>query len=296
MYRHRRFALVFPALYILAALPGTPLHILTAAARRAPALQGGAPADTFHRPLDQILDVNVRDGLVYYRALRAERGRLDRYVTSLNVSTAAYDAWAPEHKIAFWLNAYNAFVLQTVIDHYPIHGRSTAYPANSIRQIPGAFEQVRHRAAGRSVTLDEIEKTILPELKEPRVQLALGRGAVGSGRLRSEAYAGARLTQQLDMIQREFVSEQTMLRIDRTSGQVSVTPIISWHDKELIAAYDKGAAGPLAQRSPVERAIVAFITPHLLPLEREFLQKNEFKVTYHPFDWRLNDLTGGRPQ
>jgi hypothetical protein len=36
--------------------------------------------------------------------------------------------------------------------------------------------------------------------------------------------------------------------------------------------------------------------PHLLPLEKEFLQKNEFKVTYHPFDWRLNDLTGGPPK
>jgi hypothetical protein len=42
--------------------------------------------------------------------------------------------------------------------------------------------------------------------------------------------------------------------------------------------------------------VVAFVAPHLLPLENELLRKNEFKVTYHPFDWRLNDLTGGRPQ
>ena len=32
---------------------------------------------------DQILDLNVRDGFVYYRALKSERGRLDGYVTSL---------------------------------------------------------------------------------------------------------------------------------------------------------------------------------------------------------------------
>ena len=43
-----------------------------------------------------------------------------------------------------------------------------------------------------------------------------------------------------------------------------------------------------------ERAIVAFVTPRLLPLEREFVQKNEFRVTFQPLDWRLNDLTGGR--
>src|SRR5512147_1637646 len=109
------------------------------------------PSENFHRPLDQILDLNVRDGLVYYRALRSERGRLDRYLSSLNVPPATYNGWSREQKMAFWVNAYNAFVLQTVINNYPIHGRSSAYPANSIRQIPGAFEQLRHRAAGRNV-------------------------------------------------------------------------------------------------------------------------------------------------
>jgi hypothetical protein len=212
------------------------------------------------------------------------------------VAPSVYEAWSREHKMAFWLNAYDAFVLQTVIDRYPIKGNSANYPANSIRQIPGAFEQIKHRAAGLSVTLDEIEKTVLPQFREPRLYLALGRGAVGSGRLRSEAFNGDRLTQQLENIQQEFVAEQEMLKIDRAAGQVSVTPIVSWRAAEFIAAYDKGATGPFAERSPIERAIVAFITLRVLPLEREFLQKNEFKVTYHPFDWRLNDLTGGRPQ
>lgn len=256
--------------------------------------QPSALADTLHRPLDQILDTNVRDGFVYYRALKSERGRLDRYAGSLNVTAEAYDAWPREEKMAFWINAYNAFVLQTVVDRYPIRGTSPGYPAGSIRQIPGAFETIRRRAAGRSVTLDEIEKTIVPAFQEPRLQLALGRGAVGSGRLRSEAYTGSRLMEQLASIQKEFVSEQTMVRVDRTAGEVSLTPILSWHEAAFVAAYDSGPTGPFAQRSPIERAALAFIAPNLLPLERDLLQKNAFKVTYHAFDWRLNDLTGGR--
>jgi hypothetical protein len=255
-----------------------------------------ATAEPLHRPLDQILDLNVRDGLVYYRALRSERGRLDRYVSSLNVSAATYQGWSREQKMAFWVNAYNALVLQTVVNNYPIQGRSSLYPPGSIRQIPGAFDKTRHRAAGRTVTLDEIEKTVLPEFKEPRLYLALGRGAVGSGRLRSEAYTAARLPSELDAIASEFVNEQTMLKIDRGTGEVAVTPIISWHEQEFVEAYDKGATGPFAQRSPIERAIIGFITPHLLPLETELVQKNTFKVNFQPFDWQLNDLTGGRPR
>jgi hypothetical protein len=250
--------------------------------------------DALHRPFDQILDLQVRDGLVYYRALRSDRGRLDRYAASLDVPAATYEAWSREQKMAFWVNAYNAFVLQTVINAYPIRGKAAAYPASSIRQIPGAFEKHPHRAAGRRVTLDEIEKTILPEFKDPRLYLALGRGAVGSGRLRSEAFAAARINAQLDAVQAEFVTERVMLAIDRSAELMSVTPILSWHETDFVAAYDKGATGTFSQRSPIERALVAFILPHLLPLEREFVQKNTFRVTYHPFDWRLNDLSGGR--
>jgi hypothetical protein len=250
-----RFASFVAAGCLLVASPVTPVASTI--------VQESPQTEALHRPFDQILDVNVRDGLVYYRALRSDRGRLDRYVASLNVPAATYQSWARERKIAFWLNAYNAFVLQTVVERYPIKGSGKDYPSSS---------------------------------KEPRVYLALGRGAIGSGRLRSEAYSAERVQQQLDATQQEFVSEQTMVRIDRDAGEISVTPIVSWHDAEFIAAYDTGASGPYAQRSPIERALVAFLTPRLLPLEKEFLHKNQFKVTYHPFDWRLNDLTGGRPE
>jgi hypothetical protein len=178
-------------------------------------------SDPFHRALELILDVNVRDGLVYYRALQSTRGPLDRYVASLNVPAATYDAWSREQKMAFWVNAYNAFVLQTVVNRYPIRGTNSAYPAASIRQIPGAFDQMKLRAAGRSVTLDEIEKTILAEFNEPRLSLALGRGAVGSGRLRSEAYTAARLAEQLDSIQTEFVTRSSWRRMARRPANAS---------------------------------------------------------------------------
>jgi hypothetical protein len=241
-----------------------------------------------------VLDVNVRDGLVYYRALRSDRGRLDRYIASLNVAPATYQGWPRDEKIAFWLNAYNAIVLQTVIDHYPIRGKASTYPSSSIRQIPGAFEQAKYRLAGRSLTLDEIEKTVLPEFKDPRLYLALGRGAIGSGRLRSEAYLGEQLTRQLGEVESEFVNHAPMLKIDQLTGRMSVTPIISWREAEFVAAYDKGASGSYGNRSPIERAVIAFVFPHLLRIEREFIEKNEFRMVFHEFDWRLNDLSGGR--
>jgi hypothetical protein len=240
-------------------------------------------ADPLHRPLDQILDVNVRDGLVYYRALKSDRGRLDRYIASLNVPAATYDKWSTGQQMAFWVNAYNAFVLQTVINHYPLSG--------TIKQVPGAFDKNSFRAASRAVTLDQIEKTILPGFKEPRLFLALGRGAVGSGRLRSEAYTAGRLEKQLAELQAEFVTNRNLFQTDRLSNQVSVTPIFSWREADFVAAYADKADPMYAQRSPVEKALIAFVMPNLLPLEKELFQKNAFRVAFLEMDWRLNDLS-----
>jgi hypothetical protein len=240
-------------------------------------------ADPLHRPLDQILDVNVRDGLVYYGALKSDRGRLDRYIASLNVPAATYDKWSKGQQMAFWVNAYNAFVLQTVASRYPLSG--------TIKQIPGAFDRNSFRAANRTVTLDQIEKTILPTFKEPRLYLALGRGAVGSGRLRSEAYTADRLDKQLQELQSELVTNRNLFRADRLANLVSVTPIFSWREAEFVAAYADKADPTFAQRSAIEKAIIAFVMPHLLPLEKELFQKNEFRVAFLEMDWRLNDLS-----
>ena len=258
------------------------------------AQQTPSTADPFHRALDQILDLNVRDGMVYYRALQSSRAGLDRYVASLNVPAETYAGWSQPQQMAFWVNAYNALVLQTVVTHYPVRSKSAEYPAGSIRLIPGAFDKTKHRVAGRTLTLDEIEKTVLPAFKEPRLFLALGRGAVGSGRLRSEAFSADRLTQQLDAVAVDMMTHEQMIKIDRGQGTISLSPIFSWREAEFVAAYDPGATGAFAERSPIERAVIAFIRPRLLPLEKEFVQKNAFRIVFHAFDWRLNDLTGGR--
>ncbi|MGE0041869.1 MAG: DUF547 domain-containing protein [Vicinamibacterales bacterium] len=269
--------------------------LMAAALAVAPAaLQVEGPAvDPLHRPLDQILDVYVRDGLVYYRALRQERGSLDRYVAALGaVAPATLDGWSRERQIAFWMNAYDALVLKTVIDHYPIRGRAEAYPPGSIRQIPGAFERQAFTVAGRRLTLDQIETDVLAGFDDPRVFVGLGRGALGGGRLRSEAYDGTRLEAQLADAAAEVVTRRELVFVDRVDGTLDVNPIFSWRAEAFARAYADRAPAVFAARSPIERAVVAFIQPNLVGAEAAFLEQNQFRMVYHDFDWRLNDLTG----
>ena len=242
------------------------------------------------RLLDESLDLYVRDGLVYYRALKSDRSRLDRYVNALGGAEVA--SRPRDEQIAFWINAYNALALKTVIDNYPIAVRSKEYPARSIRQVPGAFERNAHRVAGKSLTLDQIEQTVLADFGDPRVFLALGRGAIGSGRLRSEAFSASSLERQLTEVANECATRSQCVDINKQANEVRVSSIFSWRQKEFSAVYADKADKLFAGRSPIERAVLALVSPRLLTTEREFLEPNQFKVVYIPFDWSLNDLTG----
>jgi hypothetical protein len=248
--------------------------------------------DPIHRPFEQILDIYVRDGLVYYRALKLERARFDRYVQSLaDTSAATVNGWPPDRQLAFWINAYNAFVLRTVIDNYPIRGKAPEYPANSIRQIAGAFERRTHRAGGRTLTLDALEREVIVPFGDPRALLALGRGANGGGRLKSEAYTSERLDAQLATITSELVTRRELVFVDVANGVMSVNPLFSWREDAFTKLADRAPA-VFKSRSPLERAVLFLIDPLLVPNESEFLRKNTFRMAFHDFDWSLNDLTG----
>ena len=256
----------------------------------APSLGAGQADPVNREKLDELLDLYVRDGYVYYRALKAERGKLDAFVASL--AGVSIESAPPNERMAFWLNAYNAIVLRTVIDHYPIQQRTTTYPARSIRQIPGAFERTQHRVAGRMITLDQIEQDMLSAFHDPRLYFALGRGAVGSGRLRSETFSPDAVERQLVEAAAECANHAQCLEIDRTARRVMVSSIFSWRSDGFIAAYAGASPAAFASRSPIERAVLAFVEPKLLASEKELLLQTAFTVAFKPFDWALNDLTG----
>ncbi|WP_291980962.1 DUF547 domain-containing protein [Luteitalea sp.] len=255
-----------------------------------------SPADVgMHAGLDVILDTYVREGLVYYRALRAERARLDRYVSNLDVPAAAFEAWSRPEQAAFWLNAYNATVLRTVINAYPIKGASAQYPSDSIQHVPGAYVAKRHRIGGRLLSLEDIEKQVLPTFDDPRMYFALGRGSLGGGRLRSEAFTAARLEQQLASVAAECVSRNECFRYDPAADRIEISPIFGWRQAEFTRAWS-GDAEIFAKRSPIELAVLHMVLPHVLPTEARGLRRNTFTLAYSAYDWRLNDLTDGGPR
>ena len=104
----------------------------------------------------------------------------------------------------------------------------------------------------------------------------------------------SRIDAQLEESLKEFATDPCHVAIDRLGQEVRVSPIFGWLEPAFVSAYADGGWTD-SGRTPLERAILTLIEPKLFPSERAFLEQNRFALQYSQFDWRLNDLTGGRP-
>src|SRR5206468_2218859 len=75
-----------------------------------------APELVSHQAWDQIVQAHVRDGQVDYPAIQAGR-KLDGYLGELNRIDPG-KLQSRQHQLAFWINAYNAFAVKGILDHY----------------------------------------------------------------------------------------------------------------------------------------------------------------------------------
>ncbi len=261
-----------------------------------PRREARTSARTLESSFAEVLSYVDDRGLVRYTDLKAHRRVLDDFARQMKgADGTAVASWPAPDQIAFWINAYNGLTLLAVVDHYPIEPSFWAafrFPANSIRQISGVWDELQFDVAGRRLTLDDIEHHILRrDFDEPRIHMALVCAALGCPPLRAEPYSGDRLDAQLDDQSRRFLSNPAKCRIDPGGGVVELSPIFDWYGADFIGRYapTEGFAG----RNPKQAAVLNFISRYVGPRLREFLRSGAYQVRYSGYDWSLNEKNGG---
>ena len=235
------------------------------------------------------------EGLVDYAGLKGNVGKLDDFLRALAaVDAKTYDAWDDGGKVAFWTNAYNALTLKVIVDHYPIQKdllRGLAFPANSVRQIPGAWDKVQFLVRGKKVTLNHIEHEVLrKQFNEPRIHMALVCAAKSCPRLRNEPYTGANLDAQLADQTRTFLAHPKKFRIDREGATMHLSSIFKWFGGDFVKRHAPKEG--YARHDEATRAVLHFAAKHLTGDEAAFVAGTEIKVEYLKYDWSLNEQTG----
>ncbi len=232
-----------------------------------------AAADQLHTPFTALLQRHVNHGVVNYKGLSKDAPALDAYIAALGKAKPGTGAEA----FAYWINAYNAFTLRLILDHFP--------KIESIKDISSGdrWNAKRWFADGRKLSLDAIEHEILRPMGDPRIHFAINCASFSCPDLRDEAYLPSRLDAQLDDATKRFLANTAKgAKVATESGffggkdhNLYVSSIFDWFEED----FDRWTGGVVAfvQRHGPDN-VVAFIKAH----------RKDLDVETFDYDWSLN--------
>ena len=226
----------------------------------------------------------VADGTasqVDYAGFQADAPALAAYLDSLSaVTTAEFAGWSRDQRLAFLINAYNAFTLQLVLTRYP--------DLRSIKDLGSFFSSPWKKRfftlLGTQRSLDDIEHDMIRSpgaYDEPRIHFAVNCASIGCPALPNEAFVAERLDSQLQDGVRRFLSDRSRNRYNRNSGALEVSKIFDWFGGDFkpqfgsvrgfLARYDRLLADSDSARSRI--------------------RNQETKLRFLAYDWNLNSLS-----
>ena len=237
---------------------------------------------------DRVLKQYVTEqGRVDYAALKAHPEDLNRYVRMLGErSPLSHPADFPtrQSKLAYWINAYNAFVVQGVVN---------AWPTDSVRSIHalyGFFWRGKFTAGGERYTLWHIENQFLrKQLPEPRIHFALVCAANSCPRLSRTAYTAENTGRQLEEAARFYFTESRNLTIEVAGNRVWLSKIMDWYRADFESwarAHRPGSSQPLLE----------YVKVYAAPGKAQALASLQNpKISFYEYDWGINDVNAPNP-
>jgi hypothetical protein len=224
---------------------------------------------------DRVLKSYVLDdGTVKYDALKNDFDPLKRFIAAIGaVSPDSHPSLFPSraHKLAYWLNAYNAFVLWVITKEYP--EKKTRLSTEAGRDQ--FFMRTELKAGGRILSLNDIESTMRNQFMEPRIHFAIVCASKGCPWLPRDVFTADKLEEQLESRTGLFLNQERAIQIDRANHEIGVSPIFGWYKQDFGSAMD---------------TLLAFIGKYR-PADREALQQGSWKLHFLDYDWGINEAT-----
>ena len=225
-----------------------------------------APERVSHQAWDRIVLAHVRDGQVDYPAIQAD-GMLDGYLRELNHIDPTKLA-RRQDQLAFWINAYNAFAVQGILDHYSpmtLWGRYRYFIGRD------------YRVGGTTINLYNLEREVLIEqFHEPLMHFAIVCASTSCPKLQSWAYQPEQLDHQLVQAAKAFINDPTRNRFDRKQKVASLSMIFHWFEKDFASASG---------------SVLSYLARYVEDPElAQELTQPGYRIEYLDYDWSLNGI------
>ena len=223
-----------------------------------------------HETWDSLLREHVSpEGWVDYPGFIRDSSRLDSYLRLLQRHHPNEKYWGRDERLAYWINAYNAFTVKLIIDHYPV--ASIKDIKNGIPFVNSVWDIKFIQIEGANYDLNNIEHGIIrAKFNEPRIHFALNCASISCPGLWNRAYAADKLDEQLTRAARDFLSDERKNILSKDKAQLS--KIFSWYGMD----FKKGG-----------KSVIEYINQYA-PVQVD----PDAKVEYLEYDWGLNEQGG----
>ena len=234
----------------------------------APSKKGSKSID--HKQWTILLQKYVdRDGMVNYKGFQKDSVSLISYLNELRTNPPDENTWSNEEQIAFWLNAYNAFTIKLIIDHYPLESIKDIGSAIQIPFINSPWDIRFIEINGKKLDLNNIEHSILrKKFNEPRIHFAINCASFSCPKMRREAYSEDKLDVQLNKQAVNFINDPQRNKIN--GGQAEVSKIFSWFK------------GDFTENGTLKDFLNQYAKIKI---------DDDVKISYNKYDWSLNEIS-----
>jgi hypothetical protein len=211
---------------------------------------------------NEVLQKHVdKQGNVAYKSLKKEDKKLAAFLRYLS-KTTPNSSWSKNKEKAFWINAYNAYTLQLIIENYPLKSiLDLSENGKMAWEIPFAT------VCGITYTLDHIEHTILhKKFADPRIHAALNCASKSCPKLSKIAFTEENIEATLHRLMKEFVNDAS--RNKMATKTIEISPIFNWFQ------YDFTKNG----------SIIDYLNQYA-----KTTIDQKVKILFLKYDWRLNE-------
>jgi len=221
-----------------------------------------------HNAFDQLLQKYVdEEGLVNYKGLKEDRNKLKSYLSHLE-SNAPQESWSVYEQLAYWINAYNAYTLDLILEHYPLQSINEIGSKIKIPFVNTAWDIKFITIGGEEYDLNNIEHGIIRKnFDEPRIHFALVCAAMSCPKLQNRAYLPATLDDQLTAASKEFLADPAKNTF-KNSKSAKLSKIFNWYGGDF---NNNGT-------------MIEYINQYA-PLRLE----NNAEIDWMDYDWALNE-------
>jgi len=250
------------------------------------------PSDRFsHESFESLLKIYVDlDGNVDYAAWHDS----PEAVAELESYLAAVGRYSPENEperfavandaLAYWLYAYNAWVIRSVLDHWPLESVTDLKAPLEVVKGLGFFHQQRFPFGGRHYSLLTVENSrIRKQYRDARIHFVLNCGSDSCPVMRPGLPTGDALHESLDAATMEFVSDPRNVSVDHENRRILLSRIFKWYRKDFL--NDLAMRGRSSDRGLVDYIIS--VAPD--PLRTELDAANGYELVFREYDWSLNE-------